>query len=173
VPGQFLVSGAMLLAAATPLPPRELRGGQDAECRPNEPGPALVVELFGLKDRNGLLRMELYPPNDKDFLSDDKALIAAGKPFRRIEVVTPPSGNPVLCIRAPHPGPYAVAILHDRDGNHKFGPFSDGVSAPGKIPHIGFTRPHASYATVTIGPGVTQMRATMQYMHILGFAPQH
>jgi hypothetical protein len=167
----LLLAAAVLLTAAYPVPPREQRGRQDADCRPQEPGPALQVTVFGLKDRSGVLRIELYPANDDDFLAPDKDLIAAGKVFKRVLLPVPAHGDPVLCIRAPQAGAYAVAILHDRDGNYKFSPFSDGVSAPGNIPHIGMRRPRAAYATVRIGPGVTIMRAVMQYLRGLGFGP--
>lgn len=166
----WLLPAALLLTAASPVPPRALRGRQDADCRANEPGPALRVTVLGLKDRRGRLRVELYPANDRDFLAADKDLIAAGKAFKRVDIPAPAQGDPVLCIRAPRAGPYAVALLHDRDGNGKFSPFSDGISAPGNIPRIGRGRPRASSATVQVGPGVSQARATMQYLRGLGFA---
>jgi uncharacterized protein (DUF2141 family) len=165
-----LLAALVLLAGARPAPPVD-RGGQEAVCRAAEPGPALRVEVLGLKDQRGVLRLELYPANDDDYLASEKALLAAGKVFRRMEVAVPEQADPVLCIRAPQAGRYAVAVLHDRDGNGKFSPFTDGVTAPGTIPNLGRGRPKVADATVTVGRGVNQVTARMQYLRGLGFAP--
>lgn len=165
------LAALLLLTGAHPVPPPEQRGRQDADCRASEPGPALRLEVLGLKDQRGMLRLELYPANDEDYLAPAKGLIAAGKVFRRVELAVPPQADPVLCIRAPQAGRYAVALLHDRDGNRKFSPFTDGVTAPGTIPNLGRGRPRASDATVSIGPGVSRATARMQYLRGFGFAP--
>ncbi len=156
-----LFAAALLLAAAAPAPQA---GRQDADCRAGEPGPALNVEVVGLKDRRGLLRVELYPANANDYLNADKIV-------RRIEVTVPAQTNPVLCIRAPHAGAYAVAVVHDRDSNRRFSPFTDGVTATGNIPNLGRGKPPVANATVMIGPGVSHARAVMQYLRMFGFAP--
>ena len=36
-------------------------GTAQARCRANESGPAIMVDVRGLKDRSGTLRLELYP----------------------------------------------------------------------------------------------------------------
>src|SRR5689334_8360802 len=96
-------------------------GKAEGRCRPGESGPSFLVDVAGLKDRRGLLKLELYPANDDDFLEDDNVLLNHGKTFRRVEVAVPQSGPVTLCIRAPGPGLYALSLLHDRDANHKFG----------------------------------------------------
>jgi hypothetical protein len=62
------------------MPSRDL-GKAAGRCRSNEAGPAALVAVMGLKDRAGLLRAELYPANDADFLNDDKILVREGKTF--------------------------------------------------------------------------------------------
>jgi hypothetical protein len=59
----------------------QVLGSDAAACRPGE-GPAIAVEITGLKDRTGELKLELYPGEEADFLKDDRVLIAAGKTFR-------------------------------------------------------------------------------------------
>ncbi len=164
------IPAAFMLMAANPVPPKHLRGKEDAACRAGEAGPALRVTVLGLKDRAGQLRIELYPANEQDFLAPDKELIAAGKLFKRVDAAVPASGNPGLCIRAPGPGVYAVAVLHDRDGNGKFGVMRDGIGVPGPE-RLGRRRPPVDKATVSIGSGVTTRTVTMQYLRGLGFAP--
>ena len=80
-----------------------------------------MITAVGLKDRNGLLRAELYPDNDSDFLQDDAILINQGKTFRRVDVKLSSLNEPTLCLRVPAAGHYALSLLHDRDSNLKFG----------------------------------------------------
>src|SRR3546814_8974614 len=63
-----------LLVAAGPVTPSPTLGKAEAACRPKETGPALIVHVVGLKDRKGLVRAEVYPANDADFLQDDAIL---------------------------------------------------------------------------------------------------
>lgn len=159
------------LAVAAPLIPSEHSlGTEQAACRPDETGPAIQVRVVGLKDRKGTLRIELYPQNDDDFLADDNVLISAGKVFRRVVGHIPPSGPATLCIRAPHPGPYAMMIMHDRNGNWKFDPFSDGAGFPGN-PRLRWAKPPAEQASVTVKDGVLHISVRMNYMRGLAFRP--
>ena len=52
---------ALLALAATPIASTPALGTAAAQCRPHEPGPAIVVTVEGLKDRAGNLRAEVYP----------------------------------------------------------------------------------------------------------------
>lgn len=157
-------------AAALPRSTPNL-GIAEGRCRPDEPGPAFMVTLTGLKDRAGLARVELYPANDTDFLADDNLLIGSGKAFRRAEVRVPETGPVEVCIRAPAPGAYALSVLHDRDSNRKFGLSVDGIGFPGD-PKLGWRKPHASQATVRVGYGVTHINVRMNYRQgLLSFGP--
>jgi uncharacterized protein (DUF2141 family) len=153
---------ALALASAALMPSRPWLGVAEGRCRPNEPGPAFLVEVTGLKDRKGLIRIELYPANDHDFLADDNVLIAAGKPFRRVERLVPQSGPVELCIRAPAPGAYALSLLHDRDANRKFGLSTDGIGFAGN-PRIGMGKPHAAEASAEVGTGTRRLSVRMNY----------
>lgn len=160
---------SLLVFAAFALPGNAPIGRDAAACiAGNEP--AILVIPEGLKDRAGLLRLELYPDNDKDFLQDDTILIREGKTFRRVDVPTPRSGSVSLCIRAPHPGRYTLMLLHDRDSNHKFGAFVDGAGFPGN-PRLGFARPKAAKAMIVVGRGVTVAHILLNYFHGLSFSP--
>lgn len=128
----------------------------------------VVVE--GFKDRRGRLVLELYPPNDEDFLVADKLLIAAGKTFRRVIAPMPADGPVKLCIRAPAPGRYALSLLHDREGDGRFSWLRDGVGFPGN-PRLGTGKPRAAAASLTVGAGVDTIRVTLNYRRGLGFAP--
>jgi uncharacterized protein (DUF2141 family) len=159
-----------LLAAAAPIPSTPDLGKAEGRCRANETGPAFLVGVNGLKDRRGMLKLEVYPANDKDFLADDNLLVAAGKTFRRVEVEVPRNGAPELCIRVPAAGRYAVSLLHDRDSNRKFGWRIDGIGFASN-PRLGLGKPKASKASATAGSTPTRIEIVMNYQRGLGMRP--
>lgn len=160
----MIVPALVLATAITPL------GKAAGACRANEPGPAVIVTVDGLKDRKGRLRLDLYPADDGDFLADDSVLIAAGKTFARVDMPVPPAGPVSMCIRVPRPGIYSMSLLHDRDGNLKFNPTADGVGFPGD-PKIGWSQPKAAAAAVTAGEGLTAIRIRMNYLRGMRMRP--
>ena len=115
LPAGLAIAAPLMLAAGPALQSSPDLGKAEGRCRPGEGGPALLVEAVGMKDRAGLMKLEVYPANDQDFLADDNVLVAAGKTFRRVEIATPQAGAVVLCVRIPGPGTYAVSLLHDRN----------------------------------------------------------
>lgn len=138
-------------------------GKAEAQCRANEAGPAVLVDITGLKDRTGMLRVEIYPPTDEDFLAPDNRLVMGGKLFRRVEQAVPAGAEPIrMCIRVPGPGVYTLSVLHDRDSNHKYGLSIDGVGVANN-PRICFGKPSAEAASLRAGPGITVLPITMQY----------
>lgn len=166
-----------MLAAAVPVSAQAAirsdpsLGMAQGRCRANEPGPAFVVSAEGLKDRTGRLRLELYPPDDRDFLADDNVLVAAGKTFRRAEEPVPPSGPATICIRAPGPGTYTLSLLHDRDSNRKFGLSVDGIGFPGNPP-LHLRKPEAASARAVAGNGITHLNVRLNYRRgLLSFGP--
>lgn len=144
--------------------------GEDAAaCTSGQPSVRVVVN--GLKDRTGRLKLELYPGNEDDFLKDDRDLKKEGKFFRRVWVQTPSSSPVVLCIRAPHPGRYAILFTHDRDGKNKFNFWTDGAGFPSNT-KLGRSRPKVGGALVDVGNGVTNVNITAQYLRgFSGFGP--
>ncbi len=170
LPSVFLAASILLIAAAPVIPPRELRGRAEADCRANEPGPAIRVAVSGLKDSRGMLRLELYPANDTDFLAADKQLLAEGKVFRRVLQRPSASGTSVLCVRAPSAGRYSLSVLHDRDGDTRFSFLQDGVGVSNN-PRFKRSKPKGAAAAVPVGPGVTSARIILNYRKGLSFGP--
>ncbi len=171
----FPILGLALLAAQgamakSPLASSQELGKAEGRCRDGEQGPAILVEASGLKDRNGLMKLEVYPANDDDFLQDDNILLNAGKVFRRVEQDVPDAGPVVLCVRVPAAGAYAIVLLHDRDSNHKFGWWGDGAGLSGN-PKLGLKKPKAELATINAGNGLTRTSIVLNYRRGLGVAP--
>jgi uncharacterized protein (DUF2141 family) len=160
----------LLLLLSSYIPSTPLLGIAEGQCRPSETGPAILVYVAGLKDRRGWLKLEVYPSNNHDFLSDDNLLIMAGKTFRRVDVPVPESGPAELCVRVPAPGAYSLSLVHDRDSNHHFGLSSDGIGFANN-PRLGFSRPSAAAARVVAGPKLTSVTILMNYRRGLLFKP--
>lgn len=164
---------AAVLAARTPWPeaPVPDYGIADGMCRAHEKGPALLVTAAGLKDRTGKLRVELYAPNDAEFLGDDRDLVRDGKVFRRAVIDVPATGPVELCVRAPHAGTWSVALIHDRAGQKKFKLSADGIGFGGN-PHLGLSKPKADVSEVEVGPGPTHASILLNYRHgLFSFGP--
>ena len=168
--GPIALSALAMISAAFVNTGPDL-GKAEGQCRPNEPGPAFIVDVIGMKDRTGMLKLEVYPSNDADFLQDDNILINAGKVFRRVENEIPQNGaGVVMCIRVPGPGAYSLSLLHDRDRNRKFGWTVDGIGFSGN-PRLGWSKPKAAAARAIAGPGLTRIQIVMNYRSGLGVAP--
>jgi uncharacterized protein (DUF2141 family) len=166
----FLTLAPLLLENATTIASSPDLGVAEGRCRANEPGPAFLVTPVGMRDRQGRLKLEVYPSNNTDFLADDNVLVSQGRTFRRVEIPVPQTGPIELCIRVPHPGPYSVALLHDRDSNRRFGWTVDGIGFASN-PRLGISRPHAEQTRAMAGAGITRISITMNYRRGLGVAP--
>ena len=165
----FSLMASPLLVAATIQSTPNL-GTAEGRCRSNELGPSFLVNVNGLKDRTGKLKLEVYPARDSDFLADDNVLISASKTFRRVEQSIPASGPVQVCVRVPSAGRYAVSLLHDRDGNRKFSWRIDGIGFAGN-PRLGWGKPAASDASAVARSGPTRIEIVMNYRRGLGMRP--
>ena len=165
----LLATAALLAAApAAAAPQGEVLG--DPGCVEGE-GPAILVTVAGLKDRAGEVKLELYPADEDDFLKPDHELLAAGKVFRRVRIATPKTGPVALCIRAPHPGRYALLFTHNRDSKNKFDYRIDGAGVPSNQ-RIGFGKPKMTSALVTLGERPVTTAIRVQYLGLFGFGPR-
>jgi uncharacterized protein (DUF2141 family) len=153
---------AFLAMTGAAIPSSPSLGKAEGLCRPGEKGPALIVRVEGLKDRAGLLKLEVYPSNDEDFLADDNILVSARKTFRRVEERLPQSGPVTLCIRLPAAGAYSISLLHDRNSDRRFSISGDGIGFAGN-PALGWSKPKAAAARVLAGDGRTEISIVLNY----------
>jgi len=158
---------AALMLASLPV---AARGPAYGSCSGVEGETAAVVHVSGFKDRTGNLRVELYPATDEDFLAPGRLLREQGKTFQRIDIPTPPEGDPVVCVALPAEGLYAIAVLHDRNASGKLDPFSDGFGFPNN-PRLGFSKPAVGKVSFTAGAGQTRIDVLLNYWNGLAAKP--
>lgn len=168
--GRHMMRAAIALAlgaAALAVPAQAQVLGEDAAACTSRSGPAIQATIVGLKDREGALKLELYPANEDDFLEHDNKLRAENKVFRRVSATPPATGNPMLCIKVPRPGRWALFFGHDRDGKRKFSFWTDGAGFPSNR-KLGRARPKLTDAIIDVGPGVTTTTIRAQYLRGIG-----
>lgn len=166
----FAAAFLATLAAAAAAPTSAETIGADAPSCTTGRGPAIQVNVQGLKDRTGELWLELYPATETDFLAPDMDLVAAGKTFRRTRARVPAGGDVAICVRVPHPGRYALMLRHNRVGRDKFSFWSDGAGVPGNR-SLGRSKPTLDQAAVNAGAGITAVTVKVQYLRGFGFSP--
>ncbi|MEP7005888.1 MAG: hypothetical protein ABI810_07900, partial [Sphingomonas bacterium] len=71
----FLLAALMTFAASPAS--AEIIGEDAAACAAGH-GPAIQVNIIGLRDRSGEIWLELYPATESDFLRPDQDLVAEG-----------------------------------------------------------------------------------------------
>jgi len=139
-------------------------------CADGAAGPAALVQVSGFKDRTGNLRVELYPAVEGEFLAPGSKLRAEGKVFQRIDNPTPQNGDAWVCIALPGEGPFAIAVLHDRNASGKLDAFNDGFGFPNN-PRLGWGKPAAAEATFNAAAGVTRLDVVLNYWNGLSARP--
>jgi uncharacterized protein (DUF2141 family) len=171
--GKTSLLGFSVLAwslAATPVQANRAIGPDAAACNSNS-GPAIRVNVSGLKDRTGRLKLELWNATEEEFLKDDRDLKRDGQFFHRVWADMPSSGAVTMCIKAPKPGRYALLFTHDRDGKNKFNFWQDGAGFPSNT-RLGRSRPKLAQAVIDVPAGVKTAEIKVQYLRgIGGFSP--
>lgn len=138
-------------------------GPEAGACRPGAQGSAALVRVYGFKDRVGQLRIQLYGGNPETFL--DK-----GTKLKRIEVPVVAAGDMDVCVALPNAGAFAIAVLHDRDGNGKMNPSSDGVGFT-RNPKLGLSKPSHDKVAFTARGGVQTLEVVLNYLRGLSVKP--
>lgn len=161
------IIGLGLALAVTPAAAQSVLGEDAAACRTGAAGSAALVRVHGFKDGVGELRVQLYSDVPDDFL-------ASGKKLRRVVVPVPspavPGDEMDVCIQLPKTGRFAVAVLHDRDADHKLSIWRDGVGFSNN-PRIGLGKPDISEVLFDARPGVSTINVVLNYRSGLAVRP--
>ncbi len=135
--------------------------GPDApQCAAGD-GPAMLVRVDGLKDRDGTVRVRSFGGSPDNYFDKKRAM-------RRIVVPIPAAGSLDVCLPVSAPGVYAVDVRHDANGNGKTDR-ADGAGASGNpkvtLFDILFKRkPPARQVQVAVGQGVTVVPVVIKYL---------
>lgn len=152
--------GSFIAALATPAVAQEIYRQKiehdPAKCEVGN-GSALLVTINGVKNSNGMMRVQSYRGVKSDWLKK-------GKWIYRIEAPAT-AGSMTFCMPLPGPGDYGIAVRHDTNGNGKTDLSVDG-GAMSNNPYIGLFnlgKPSYKKTRVTVGDAVTPISINMKY----------
>lgn len=153
--------GALGVAAASPLAAQPLGVKIDndmSQCAPGK-GPAVRVDVSGLKSSSGNLFVRTYRAREGDWLKSRRYL-------HRIDT-TPRKGAMSVCVPLPAAGDYAIVVQHDANGNREKDFSADGAGMSNNPPiktFLGIPRPPDLAKTrFSAGPGVTRIAIQVRY----------
>ena len=155
-----LVAGAFALA--TPLLAQELGGkipNDMSQCASGQ-GPAVLVEVSGLKSAEGNLFVRTYHARKSDWLKSRRYI-------SRVDTVPDGGSRSMVCVPIPSTGDYALSVQHDINGSRKKDRSVDGVGMSNnpeiktflgipRLPSVGTTR-------FSAGDGVTRVAVRVRY----------
>ncbi len=160
----------MLLGSTAATAQNAVLGPDAAACRPGSGKDAVLLTIDGFKNRDGTVRVELWPGTPEDFMRDHHELVAEGKTYYRATVPVPATGIAKLCVPLPGPGTYALGAFHSPAGVRKFNFRQDGATFT-RNPKIGLSKPKAADVAVQYGTGLNTEVVTLNYLRGLAFKP--
>lgn len=156
--GWAMLGTAVLSLAAPAEAQYNQRIGNDlAKCSAGD-GPAVRITINGVKSSSGTIRVQLYRATDRDWLE-------TGRWLNRIEIPAR-AGTMSVCMPAPRPGTYGIAIRHDVNGNDKTDLTRDGggMSNNPSINVFNLGKPSYDKVAFSLGDEVKAMTIRMRYM---------
>lgn len=159
-----LASGALAVLVAAPSAAAPVLGtkiGNDMSPCAAGKGPAVRLDVTGLKSADGYLLVRTYHARSGDWLKSRRYI-------HRIEA-QPRKGSTTICVPLPAVGDYAIAVQHDVNGNRDtdFSIDGGGMSNNPKIGRILGIVPRApslDKVRFSAGAGITRMTIAIQYM---------
>lgn len=122
-------------------------------------GPAVRLEISGLKSSSGNLFVRTYRARESDWLKSRRYL-------HRIDT-TPRKGAMTVCVPLPSAGDYAIVVQHDANGNREKDFSSDGAGMsnnPEIKTFLGIPRaPGLDKTRFSAGSGVTRIAIQVRY----------
>ena len=160
--GAAAITLAATFAAAEPA--GAVLGPDAARCRSGSAEPALLVNVTGLKNRRGEIRVKVFGSNPDEFM-------VRGKGVRRLDVPVTGAGAMQICIALPRTGTYAIVVRHDADANGKTS-WNDGAGYSNN-PSLSLMnlKPPYKKVAVAVGNGVRPVSVVLNYRRGLSIAP--
>ena len=166
---QVPAAGRVMVAASMFVLPLVSR----AVPAPAGPGPcpvaadsaAFEVTVRGFKAPTGYIQVYLYAADPRRFMEHNQWISRIELPVRSLAPV-------LLCVPAPGPGPYAISVRHDVDGNRQRTDMNDGGGFS-RNPHLSLLhlRPRVDAVALTAAPGVQRVDIVLNYRQGLRVGP--
>ncbi len=152
----FLAATGLALGSGAALAGQEI-GNDLSRCSAGK-GPAVLVNVRGVKQSAGKIRVQSYP-------ATGSAWLAKGSWLHRIESRAN-AGNMSFCVPVPAEGKYGIAVRHDLNANGKTDIRNDGggFSNNPSINIFNLGKPSVSKVAFQAGPGVTRITINLKYM---------
>jgi uncharacterized protein (DUF2141 family) len=156
--GLAMAAGLVALTASAPAQAQYRNHLRHNAAACQGAGPAVRVTVSGVKSGGGTLRVQLYRATRQDWLE-------TGRWINRIELPAR-AGTMTVCMPAPDPGTYAIAIRHDVNGNGKTDLTQDGGGASNNPSFNIFNLGKPSYSKVgfSLGREVKAITVNVHYM---------
>ena len=121
-------------------------------------GPAVLVNLSGVKASSGKVRVQSYRGTKAEWLKK-------GAWLSRIEVPAS-AGDMTFCVPVPSSGVYGIAVRHDVNGNGKTDISKDGggMSNNPSINIFNLGKPSYKKTALSVGDEVKSIRIKMKYL---------
>ena len=121
-------------------------------------GPAVLVNVRGVKEASGRIRIQSYP-------ATSGAWLAKGRWINRIESRAS-AGSMSFCVPVPAAGNYGNAVRHDRNAKGKTDISQDGggFSNNPSINILNLGKPAVNKVSFYAGTGVTKITINLKYM---------
>lgn len=153
---------AVLAAAGLALGSSAAAAGQEisndlSRCAAGK-GPAVLVNVRGVKETAGRIRVQSYP-------ATSSAWLAKGRWLHRVESRAN-AGSMSFCVPVPAEGKYGIAVRHDLNANGKTDISKDGggFSNNPSISILNLGKPSVGKVAFQAGPGVTRITINLKYM---------
>lgn len=152
----LIAAAGLALVSGTAVAGQEM-GNDLSRCAAGN-GPAVLVNVRGVKDSSGRVRVQSYS-------ATAGAWLAKGRWLHRIESRAS-AGNMSFCVPVPSEGKYGIAVRHDRNANGKTDITQDGggFSNNPSLSILNLGKPSVSKVAFEAGPGVTRITINLRYM---------
>ncbi len=156
--GLAMAAMGLLLSAQTPAtaPAAEapFKVRQDGACTDSNGRPEIQVDISGIRDGGGNLRLNVYNNQPGDFLKKGKWIVRVDMPIR--------PGSMEVCVWVPSEGTYGLVIMHDRNANGRYNLIRDGYGISTN-PRLRLRKPKYEEAAFVVGPERTELAVMMKY----------
>lgn len=154
----LLVSIAAVALMATAASAGAATNNDMSRCSEGSGGPAVLVNVRGVKESTGRIRVQSYPANSSAWLNK-------GRWINRIESRAS-AGSMSFCVPVPAAGNYGIAVRHDRNGNGKTDISQDGggFSNNPSINILNLGKPAVNKVSFYAGTGITKITINLKYM---------